>query len=244
MGDLEGLLLQGAEQLSVALSSKQLEKFTIYLSLIEVWNKRINLVGPATRQAIIVTHFLDALSCLKSEKLENGWLVIDVGSGAGLPGIPIKIARPALRMTLLDSVRKKTDFLNLVIQELKLENVRVNWGRAEDEARKVAEREAYDIALARAVAPLSTLLEYVLPFVKVGGYFIAQRGSRASQDVAEAEGALRMLGGRAEKIIPVEVPFLEAKRHLVLIVKQQGTLEKYPRRAGIPRKKPLKSGFG
>lgn len=240
MEDLKRLLLQGASQLGAPLSTKQLEEFANYLELIETWNRRTNLVGPANRRAIVARHFLDALSCLKSGKLEEGLLVIDVGSGAGLPGIPIKIARPALRMTLLDSARKKVDFLAQVIQALRLENVRVTWGRAEDEAGKPAERDAYDVALARAVAPLSTLLEYVLPFVKVGGCFIAQRGPKASQEVAESEAALKILGGQVEKIVPVEIPFLEAKRNLVLVTKRQGTPKRYPRRAGMPRKRPLK----
>lgn len=240
MGGLEDLLLQGAAQLGAPLSAKQLEEFTNYLDLLEAWNRRANLVGSADRRTIIVRHFLDALSCLKSGKFEGSLHVIDVGSGAGLPGIPIKIARPALRMTLLDSVRKKADFLSRVVEVLKLENVSVTWGRAEDEARKPAEREAYDVALARAVAPLFTLLEYVLPFVRVGGCFIAQRGPKASQEVDESEAALKILGGQAEKVVPVEVPFLEAKRNLVLVTKRHGTPRKYPRQAGMPRKRPLR----
>lgn len=240
MSNLENLLRQGSAQLGLHLSRGQMARFAIYLSLIEAGAGRANLVGPATRSEILIRHFLDSLSCAKSGKLDGDRTVIDVGTGAGLPGIPLKIVKPQLRLTLLDSHRKKVEFLGEAVRALALEGVKLVHGRAEDIAHQPGERETYDVALARALAPLPVALEYVLPFVRVGGYFVAQRGPDAREQVADSRTALDALGGSVEKTMPVEVPFLEARRNLVLVKKVRATPERYPRKAGIGRKRPIK----
>lgn len=240
MAEAERLLRTGAGKLGLVLSKEQLEKFARYLLFLDDWNKRVNLVGAESDKDIVIRHFLDSLSCFKSEKIKENRKAIDVGSGAGFPGIPVKIVRPSLTLTLLDSQKKRVDFLRQAIDELNLDRGRAVWSRAEDFGRNYEERESYDLAFARAVAPLSVLLEYVLPLLSVGGYFISQRGPKAEEEVAEARGALRLLGGEAENILLVKVPYLRAKRHLVLVKKVSRASDRYPRRAGIPAKRPLK----
>lgn len=240
MAKVERILRTGASKLGLKLTRDEVEKFTIYLRLIMEWNKWVNLVGAESDREIVINHFLDSLSCFKSDQIEEHLKAVDVGTGAGLPGIPIKIVRPGLKLTLLDSQRKRINFLEKVVSELGFDRIRIVWSRAEDFGRDSKEREAYDVAVARAVAPLPILLEYVLPLLAVRGYFISQRGPKAEEEVAEAETALRLLGGKAEEILPVKVPYLRAKRHLVLIRKVTRISDQYPRRAGIPAKRVLK----
>jgi 16S rRNA (guanine527-N7)-methyltransferase len=240
MAETERILRTGASKLGLKLSDEQVEKFTTYLSLIVGWNKRVNLVGTESEKEIVVRHFLDSLSCFKSGKIKENLKAIDVGTGGGFPGIPIKIAQPGLNLTLLDSQKKRVDFLEGVISELNFKKVRIVWRRAEDFGRDLEERETYDLAFARAVAPLPVLLEYSLPLLSVGGRFVSQRAQKAEEEVVEVGEALRVLGGEIEEILPVKVPYLQAKRHLVLVKKVGKASERYPRRAGIPAKRPLK----
>jgi 16S rRNA (guanine527-N7)-methyltransferase len=185
-------------------------------------------------------HFLDSLS-IYPLLLPAGtpWALIDVGSGAGFPGLPLKIVRPELQVTLLEATRKKGDFLRHVVERLGLAGVTVLTARAEEVAHHSAHREQYDLVVARAVAPLPTLAEYTLPLAKVGGRVIAQKGRHPAPEAAEASRAIEQCGGGGTKILPVQLPDLDAPRHLVMIEKRQATPAQYPRRAGTPARHPL-----
>lgn len=233
-------LASGARQLGLLLTKKQLEKFGIYEQLIEEWSKHTNLISSNSREALVARHLLDSLSCLAMNHVSPGDRVVDIGTGAGLPGIPVKIAEPGISLTLLEASIKRARFLEHTLRELGLKDVRVACYRAEDFAHIETERESYDIALARAVAPMPTLLEYALPLLKTDGALIAQRGKNAKVEVRNAAYANKQLGGEVESVKRVRVPYLEAIRHLVIIRKRQRTPEKYPRRTGVPFKRPLK----
>jgi 16S rRNA (guanine527-N7)-methyltransferase len=202
------------------------------------WNLRFNLTAIVDPREIVIKHFLDSLSAARS--IPPGPLkLIDVGAGAGLPGLPLKIARPAISLTLLEATRKKCDFLKAVIDDLQLTEVQVINARAEEAGRLEEHREQYDVSVARGVAEMPTLLEYLLPFVKVGGLAVAQKSREVLPDVQHAELALTTLGGKLRDIVSVSVPQLNEVRYLVIVEKIDRTPEKYPRRVGVPTKKPL-----
>jgi 16S rRNA (guanine527-N7)-methyltransferase len=221
------------------LSSRQLDAFAWYSSELREWNQRFNLTAIKDTAGIEIRHFLDSLTCYLAMNVKPGDTVVDVGTGAGFPGIPLKILCPKMELTLIEATRKKVEFCNHVVAGLGLENVEVVHGRAEDTARDGRYREAYDIALARAVAPLPVLVEYLLPFLKIGGRAIAQKGETAHAEAHDAEAALVLLGGRVDRLIPVELPGVVETRYLVVLKKLVATPEKYPRRAGMPEKRPL-----
>ncbi len=233
-------LASGARQLGLELDRKQLEKFGIYEELIEEWSKHTNLISSNSREALVARHLLDSLSCLAMNHISPGDRVVDIGTGAGLPGIPVKIAEPGISLTLLEASAKRAKFLEYTLGELGLKDVRIACYRAEEFAHIEAERESYDIALARAVAPMPTLLEYALPLLKTGGALIAQRGKNAKAEMQSASFADAQLGGEVESIKRIRVPYLSATRHLVIVRKTQKTPDKYPRRTGVPFKRPLK----
>jgi len=227
------------ELLGRDLSRCQLDAFTWYSSELREWNRRFNLTAIKDPAEIEIRHFLDSLTCILAIGTDVGDQIVDVGTGAGFPGIPIKILYPNMSLTLVEATGKKAEFCNHVVGGLGLKKVQVVHGRAEDIARDSTHREVYDIALARAVAPLQVLVEYLLPFLRLGGRAIAQKGETAHAEAHEAEGALGILGGCVERLIPFELPGVVETRYLVVLKKLSATPEKYPRRAGIPEKRPL-----
>jgi len=233
-------LYHGAQQFGLSLSKDQLAAFEQYSQALAAWNRRLNLTRIVEPEAVVVKHFLDSLSVYAAvaELLPN-FSVIDVGSGAGFPGLPLKIALPAIQLTLLESTSKKAAFLEQLISDLKLADVTILTARAEEAGQQAAQREQYDMAVARAVAALPVLAEYMLPFVKVGGYMVAQKGQNPAAEIKSTSSALEILGGHLEQVLTVAVPGLEAKRHLVVIKKIAATPRQYPRRPGIPAKRPL-----
>jgi 16S rRNA (guanine527-N7)-methyltransferase len=232
------LLATGAREFDLGLSPAQLDQFARYADLLIDWNLRFNLTSIVDPRGIVIKHFLDSLSVIRS--IPPGPIkLIDVGAGAGLPGLPIKLVRPDVSLTLLEATRKKCDFLKAVIDDLQLADAKVVNARAEEAGRMEEHREQYDIALARGVAEMPTLIEYLLPLVKVGGFAVAQKSREVLPDVQRAELALTTLGGRLGDIVPVSVPELNEVRYLVVVEKIDHTPEKYPRRTGVPTKKPL-----
>ncbi|MBI4785844.1 MAG: 16S rRNA (guanine(527)-N(7))-methyltransferase RsmG [Chloroflexi bacterium] len=230
-------LVHTARAFGLQLDAGQLAAFEQYYRELNAWNTRVNLTAITEREQVIVKHFLDSLSV--APQVHSAITLIDIGAGAGFPGVPLKIALPHLRVTLLEATRKKAEFLKHLIAQFELSNTIAVQARAEDLARDAAHREQYDCAVARAVAELATLLEYSLPFVKVGGIFIAQKGNKVEDEIRRAERALTVLGGRVREIVPVQLPGLEL-RHLVVVEKTARTPSTYPRRAGIPERKPIR----
>jgi len=234
------LLAEGAQQFEFALSEAQLDAFERYSRELIVWNERVNLTRIVAPDEIAIKHFLDSLSVsLALPELRSPYSIIDVGSGAGFPGLPLKIAIPDIALTLLETTAKKTAFLEHGVGVLGLTGVTILTDRAEAVGRQPDQREHYDLAVARAVATLPVLVEYTLPLVKVGGRVILQKGQDPSLEIKEAATALQKLGGRVGDVRPVLIPGLEAARHLVIIEKDRPTPEPYPRRPGLPAKKPL-----
>ena len=233
------LLTAGADALGVPLSEKNEEKFSAYTRLLLEWNKKINLTSVTDEKEIIIKHYLDSLSLGSAVDLK-GKTLIDVGTGAGFPGIPLKILREDLAVTLLDSLEKRVRFLNEVIGCLSLDGIEAIHGRAEDYGVKQEYREKYDYATARAVAELSVLCEYCLPFVKPGGLFIAMKGPSAETELQEAGKAISILGGRLEDVKKLVLPFSDYERTIILIRKCRHTPAGYPRKSGKPTKSPLK----
>ncbi|MGO1580492.1 MAG: 16S rRNA (guanine(527)-N(7))-methyltransferase RsmG [Peptoniphilaceae bacterium] len=209
-----------------------------YRDLMLEWNKKINLTAITEEKEVDIKHFLDSLSLFKTKYLEGEKTLIDIGTGAGFPGIVLKTYNKDLKITLLDSLNKRIKFLNEVIDELKLDKIETVHGRAEELGRNKDFREKYDIATSRAVANLSTLLEYDLPFVKIGGYFIAMKGPEYKVELEKADNAIKKLGGELKEVIEVELP-MDIKHYLVIIKKISPTDKIYPRAGGKPKSKPL-----
>ncbi len=233
------VLVAGAKSLGIALSREQVAQFKQYQELLLEWNERMNLTAVRDPEAIQARHFVDSLACSLATGDFNGQLLIDVGSGAGFPGLPLKIIYPDLRLRLLESVGKKRDFLQTAIDALCLADAQVMGGRAEDAGQNRVQREAYDWAVARAVARLGTLVEYLLPLVRVGGYVLAQKGRQAAVELGEAEKGIALLGGGVPQLIPLQLAGQAEPSYLVLIEKIKPTPDQYPRRAGVPAKRPL-----
>jgi 16S rRNA (guanine527-N7)-methyltransferase len=232
-------LTHDAHGFGITLTDAQQEAFETFYRELCAWNARVNLTAITERDAVIVKHFLDSLSVgLALQQIAPTARLIDIGSGAGFPGLPLKIAFPDLRVTLLEATGKKVQFLSHVIAQLNLRDATAIHARAEDLARFPAHREQYDVAVARAVSSLATLLEYALPFVRVGGVFVAQKGAEVEEEIRSATRALEMLSGNVREIVPVRLPGLEP-RHLVVVEKTAATPARYPRRAGAPERKPL-----
>jgi 16S rRNA (guanine527-N7)-methyltransferase len=246
MDDVGEVLLKGAKELGVNLTPIQKKQFFLYLELLLQWNRKINLTASKEAREIVIKHFLDSLTCRNliashpgSGRSLGEQKAIDLGSGAGFPGVPLKIVLPSLKLTLLDSLKKRTRFLRCLCQNLALEDTEIIAGRAEDWGGNREFREKFDLALSRAVARLNVLVELGLPFLRLGGTFLAQKGPRVEGEAEEASKALGLLGGRIKEIRKVKLPFLNQTRSLVIIEKEKPTPGKYPRRAGIPQKRPL-----
>jgi len=237
---MDRVLRNGAQQFNLTLTDAQLAAFEQYSQELIAWNQRVNLTSITAPDEIAVKHFLDSLSLYPLlAELPPTLSLIDVGTGAGFPGLPLKLTLPQLRLTLLESTGKKTAFLQHLIQVLQLTGVSVLTTRAEEAGRRPDQRERYDIATARAVAALPVLAEYTLPFVKQGGLVIVQKGQQPADEIKAAANALGILGGKVSQIVPVTVPGLDAERHLVVIQKIKPTPPQYPRRPGLPAKKPI-----
>jgi 16S rRNA (guanine527-N7)-methyltransferase len=234
------ILYDGAQQFNLTLSESQLNAFEQYSQELIAWNQKVNLTRIVEPEEIAVKHFLDSLSvCQALPDLSPGLAIIDVGSGAGFPGLPLKIALPDICLTLLESTGKKTAFLQHIVGTLNLTDVTILTARTEEVGQQSTHREQYDVAVARAVSALPTLAEYTLPLVKVGGRVIVQKGQLPAGEVKRAANALEILGGRIRHILLVTVPGLDAERHLLVIDKHKPTPQQYPRRPGLPAKKPI-----
>lgn len=219
------------------LNVSQKNSFDRYLELLQEWNNKINLTAITEKEEIELKHFYDSLTI--SEYIKSGSSLIDVGTGAGFPGIPLKIKDESIKLTLLDSLNKRLIFLEEVEKELELKNVVNIHGRAEDYGKDKKYREKYDYATSRAVARLSVLVEYLLPFVKVGGYCICMKGPNIEEEIKDAEKAIRVLGGEIEKIDNFKLENDDNERNIIIIKKVKNTPKQYPRKAGIPTKEPI-----
>lgn len=226
--------------LDYGLENFKAEQFGKYFNLLIDWNEKINLTAITEEQDVITKHFLDSLMCLESGVISDDASVIDVGTGAGFPGIPLKIAKDGLNVTLLDSLAKRLNFLNEVIDNLNLKNIKTVHARAEDGGKDDGLREKFDVAVSRAVANLSTLSELCLPFVKVGGYFVSMKGPGAEEEISNAKNAIKILGGEIERVVPYDIPTTDLQHNLVIIKKISPIPQKYPRNAPKPAKQPLK----
>lgn len=233
-----GLFLDSARALGIDLEPTLPYFQLLYQYLVEA-NAITNLTAIRDERGIILKHFVDSLSCLKSGKLEGSLRVVDVGTGAGFPGLPLKIVRPELEMTFLDATKKKVEFIEGVCRALSLTDTQCLWGRAEDLGQNPAHRETYDRVLSRAVSALNTLSELCLPLVKIGGFVIAQKGIGVEGELEQAQAAIKKLGGLVREAITFELPGLGELRTLVVIEKISPTPPSYPRRPGVPARNPL-----
>lgn len=232
------LLKTSAEKMGIELSQNQLEKFDLYKKLLLEWNEKMNLTAITDDEGIAIKHFADSISVLPLIENKNASL-IDVGTGAGFPGIPLKIANDGFKVTLLDSLNKRITFLEEVKKELGITNLECIHSRAEDGGRNADLREKFDYCVSRAVARLSVLSEYCMPFVAVGGYFISLKGPDAAEELTEAQKAIFVLGGKVEKVVEITIPESDLKHCAVVIKKIKSTPKAYPRKAGTAAKKPL-----
>ena len=241
------------QNLGISLTEKQIEQFLTYYEMLVEWNEVMNLTAITEYDEVMKKHFIDSISLIKAYDVSKKVTVIDVGTGAGFPGLALKIAYPELQVTLLDSLNKRIQFLNAVIEKLGLKGVNTIHGRAEDFSKPVSGgkgagkakdsdtflREKYDLCVSRAVANLSTLSEYCLPFVKVGGQFISYKSEKITEEMAAAENAIRLLGGKVKNQIEFKLPDSDIYRNLFVIEKVKDTPKKFPRKAGLPAKEPL-----
>ena len=233
-------LIQDVKTLfNVHLTARQVIALSIYEKELLEWNQKFNLTAIRDVESIRTKHFLDSYSTVLAWKAQPPQRLIDVGTGAGFPGLPLKIIYPAMHVTLVESVGKKVNFCQHIINTLSLEGIEVIHSRAEDIGQISAHRETYDCAVARAVANLNILSEYLLPLVKIGGIMLAQKGESGPAEAQSAEKALKILGGKLKQLIPVNLPGVVDDRYLVLVEKVAATPPKYPRKAGIPMKTPL-----
>lgn len=236
------MLEKQCEELEILLSDNQKEQFFRYYEMLIEWNKVMNLTAITEISDVITKHFADSLLLVKAipNIKESPYYCIDVGTGAGFPGIPLKIAFPQLKFVLLDSLNKRVGFLNAVINELHLENITAVHGRAEDLAHNAEYRESFDLCVSRAVANMSTLSEYCLPFVKTGGLFIPYKSGKIEEEKNSAVSAINKLGGNMESVISLLLPGSDVERTFIPVKKVKATQKKYPRKAGLPSKEPLK----
>jgi 16S rRNA (guanine527-N7)-methyltransferase len=236
---MEKLIQEFHDLTGIALNPQQLVALSRYESELALWNAKYNLTAISDPENVRVKHFLDSLSAYLAMRGSVMARVIDIGTGAGFPGLPLKILCPSIKLTLVESVGKKADFCRHVVELLELEGVEVIQVRAETLGQRIEHRELYDWALARAVAVLPVLLEYLLPLVKVGGKILAMKGGSAPVEAHSSDRAIQMLGGHLHQLMPVTLPGVVEERYLVVVDKIAATPEKYPRRAGIPAKRPL-----
>lgn len=232
-----------SEILGIDLSDEQIEKFVEYYELLVEWNSFMNLTAITDFEEVVLKHFIDSLAIYQAEVFRKNLnsSLIDVGTGAGFPGIPLKIMFPEQKITLLDSLNKRVKFLNTIIEKLNLKNIAAVHGRAEDFARQKLHREQYQFCVSRAVANLSTLSEFCIPFVKKGGYFISYKSERVREELSAGKKAIEILGGKMEDQLEYQLPDTDMKRSLLIVKKEKSTPPRYPRKAGTPAKEPLQN---
>lgn len=242
--DRAAFLKQEILKIGIKLDDIQIKQFLMYYELLIEWNQVMNLTAITDFEEVVRKHFVDSLSIImavEDEYLKSGHkTIIDIGTGAGFPGIPIKIIFPDIAITLLDSLNKRIRFLNEVIQCLKLKDIETVHGRAEDYAKQMKYREKYELCVSRAVANLATLSEYALPFVSKGGYFISYKSDDIDNEIENSQNAVKILGGRIEEVVKFSLPDTDIGRAMIKIKKERLTERKYPRKAGMPSKEPLK----
>ena len=236
--DFKNKMIELSKKINVQLNDEQIKKYFDYMTLLLDWNEKINLTAITEMDDVILKHFIDSMTIFKY--IENEESIIDVGTGAGFPGIPIAIMKKDVKITLLDSLNKRINFLNEVCSELKINNVETIHGRAEEIGKNKEHREKYDIAVSRAVANMSTLSEYLIPLVKIGGKCICMKGSEIEQELEQAKFAIKELGGKIEKVEKFTLPDSDMERNIIIIKKIKETSNKYPRKAGMPSKDPIR----
>ena len=233
------ILEEGCKELGITLDENQKKQFTDFYEYLVEKNKVMNLTGITEFQEVLIKHFLDSLACVKAVDMSRIKRIMDIGTGAGFPGVPLKIAFPHLEACLLDSLKKRVNFLEETFQMLKLENITAIHGRAEEYAKNKQYRETYDFCVSRAVSNLATLSEYCLPYLKTGGYFISYKSGTVQEEVEQAQKAVKILGGKIQDVVYFQLPDSEIQRSLVVIEKIKATPGRYPRKAGTPLKEPL-----
>lgn len=235
-------LYSGAEKLGLNLTPEQVNQFEVYYQELVEWNKRVNLTSVTGYEEVQITHFLDSLTVISgfpSPQPDKQLSIVDVGTGAGLPGIPLRIVLPEIRLVLLEATAKKTGFLRHITAELELDNVEIVRGRAEEIAHDDSYRERFNIVVSRALAPVNVLAELTLPFCVVGGRLIAQKKGDISQEMGQSSRAVNTLGGEVSEVLDIKLEEFDSDRCLVIINKVKATPSKYPRRPGIPAKRPI-----
>lgn len=238
--NFQDIMTEAAKDVDMDLTDKQYEQFIKYMRLVQEWNQKINLTTILEDEEFIKKHFIDSIKAFKSNELKEAKTLIDVGTGAGFPGLPIAIMNENIQVTLLDSLNKKINFLNLVVNELGLKNVKTIHSRAEDGANDKYLREKFDIAVSRAVANMAVLSEFCLPYVKVQGCFIALKGPAVEDELKDCKNALGVLGGKLKEVIKVDIEDTDLKHNIVVVNKIKECPLSYPRKAGSITKKPLK----
>ena len=234
------LMKEAANEVGLELTEVQYEQFIKYMRLLQEWNEKINLTAITEDEEVIKKHFIDCIKAFKSDAIKNARNIIDVGTGAGFPGIPLSIMNPTLKITLVDSLNKRLVFLQEVINQLGLKNVELVHARAEDFGQNKKYREKFDVATSRAVANLSTLSEYLIPLVKVGGKCICMKAANATEEIDQAKKAISVLCGAISKVDEFCLPQSDIGRTIIEIKKEKQTPNKYPRKAGLPSKEPIK----
>lgn len=234
------IMKEASNDLDMDLSREKYDKFIKYMRLVQEWNEKINLTAIIEDEEFIKKHFIDSIKAFKSNELKKATTIIDVGTGAGFPGLPIAIMDEGKKVFLLDSLNKRVKFLDIVVSELDLKNVVTIHSRAEDGARQEELREKFDVAVSRAVANMAVLSEFCLPYVKVGGSFIALKGPAVDEELKNSKSAISTLGGKLNSIMEVEIEDTDLKHNIVIIDKIKECSKVYPRKAGIVNKNPLK----
>lgn len=233
-------LIKAFEEIGIDYNDKMIEQFQGYMEMILEWNEKVNLTAIKEKDEFIKKHYIDSVICHSFDEMKRAETLIDVGTGGGFPGVPLAIIFPEKKFVLMDSLMKRLKIIDELTEKLGINNVQTLHGRAEDLGKNKAHREQYDICVSRAVANLATLSEYCLPFIKVGGSFLAYKAVKAEEEIKAAKGAIHLLGGKISREEKVELPDFDLEHNIIVIDKVQNTSAKYPRKAGTPSKEPLK----